>query len=67
MADCKNRKKNIAVCNCTYAGCPRHGECCECVAYHRERDELPACYFDKDAEKTYNRSFANFMKYKRIF
>ncbi len=67
MADCKNRKKNIAVCNCTYAGCPRHGEYCECVAYRRERDELPACYFDKDAEKTYNRSFANFMKYKRIF
>lgn len=67
MADCKNKKKNTAMCNCTYAGCPRHGLCCECVSYHRENNELPACYFDKETEKTYNRSFANFMKNKRIF
>lgn len=64
MADCINRKKNAAMCNCTYAGCARHGVCCECLEYHRRSDELPACYFDKEAEKTYDRSFSNFMRCK---
>ena len=37
-------KKNLAQCNCTYSPCPRKGLCCECVAYHRNMGELPACY-----------------------
>ena len=41
-------------CNCTYK-CPRHGKCCECVAYHR-KSGFPACFFSASAEKTYNRS-----------
>jgi hypothetical protein len=55
-------KKNIAACNCTYYGCLRRGVCCECVAYHRGSGELPACYFDKDAEGSYDRSFKNYLK-----
>lgn len=27
---------NQLPCACTYPGCPRHGKCCECVAYHRD-------------------------------
>ena len=47
-------------CNCTYP-CDKHGVCCECIAYHRKRNELPACYFSKDKEKMYDRSFENYM------
>lgn len=48
-------------CNCTYTACDKHGVCCECIAYHRKRKELPACYFSKEKEKTYDRSIENFM------
>ncbi|MBO4548283.1 MAG: hypothetical protein J5758_03625 [Abditibacteriota bacterium] len=41
-------------CPCTYP-CANHGKCCECVAYHRP-NEAPACFFSKEAEKTYDRS-----------
>jgi len=64
MTECVNLKKNIANCNCTYAGCPRHGICCECLAYHRSNGELPACYFDKKAEKSYDRSIENYLRSK---
>jgi len=36
--------------------------CCECVSYHRNRKELPACFFPANAEKTYDRSIKNFIK-----
>ncbi|MGA2614547.1 MAG: DUF6485 family protein [Spirochaetia bacterium] len=52
---------NKASCNCTYA-CSRKGICCECVTYHRSAGELPACYFSKAAERTYDRSIENFMR-----
>lgn len=48
-------------CNCTYSGCPRKGICCECLHYHRKMNQLPACFFDKDAEKTYDRSIRYFV------
>jgi len=47
-------------CACTYP-CSRHGNCCECIKYHRNRNELPACYFPPQAEKTYDRSIDNFL------
>ncbi len=56
MKPCSNTKE----CPCTYPGCPRHGKCCECIAHHLEADELPACCFSKDVEKTYDRSFRKF-------
>ncbi|MCX5715485.1 MAG: DUF6485 family protein [Candidatus Omnitrophica bacterium] len=66
MTECGNFKKNTAMCNCTYAGCPRHGVCCECLTYHRSSGELPACYFDKKAERTYDRSFESYLKNKGL-
>jgi len=53
-AEC-HKTANLKACNCTYP-CSRKGLCCECVAYHREMGELPACYFGPEAEKTYDRS-----------
>ena len=54
--DCSNTRK----CACTYPGCPRHGKCCQCLAYHLEHDQLPGCCFPPEVEKTYDRSFAKF-------
>lgn len=48
-------------CPCTYS-CPRHGKCCECIAYHKRGGEFPACFFSEDAEKTYDRSFSALVK-----
>ncbi|HAR48621.1 cytosolic protein [Smithella sp. SCADC] len=57
--ECK-KEKNLDKCNCTYEPCSRKGVCCDCLTYHRKNRELPACFFPKDAEKTYNRSFEHF-------
>jgi len=43
-------------CTCTYP-CSRHAKCCECIAYHLRSDEFPACFFSKEAERKYDRSF----------
>ena len=55
--ECK-KEINLKNCNCT-SNCSKKGVCCECIAYHRERNELPACYFSKEKEATYDRSIAN--------
>jgi len=60
---CINIKENKAKCPCTYP-CDRKGICCECIAYHLSLGELPACCFSKEAEKTYDRTFAKFAKDK---
>jgi hypothetical protein len=57
--DC-NIKENLSKCSCTYEPCSRKGKCCECIAYHVETQELPACVFPPDIEKTYNRTFLKF-------
>ncbi|MFA5069382.1 MAG: DUF6485 family protein [Candidatus Omnitrophota bacterium] len=57
--------ENRKACNCSYNSCRRMGVCCECVAYHRKRRELPACYFPADAEKTWDRSIGNFIRHYR--
>lgn len=59
--DCK-KEKNINRCNCTYEPCSRKGVCCDCVQYHLRSRELPACFFDKTAERTYDRSFEHFAR-----
>ena len=56
-----NKPKNIKRCNCTYGGCPRHGVCCECIKYHLAMEQLPACCFPDDIERTYDRSFEKFI------
>ncbi|MCX7908353.1 MAG: DUF6485 family protein [Ignavibacteria bacterium] len=54
-------ERNLNKCNCTYEPCSRKGLCCECLRYHLNNRELPACFFPKDAERTYNRSFEFFI------
>ena len=58
---CENSRDNMAMCNCTYEPCPRKGKCCECLAYHRRSGELPARYFTREEERTYNRSISYFV------
>jgi len=55
-------KSNKRHCNCTYEPCPRKHKCCECIRYHRESGELPACFFSAEAERTYDRSIGNFIR-----
>ena len=57
--ECK-KEQNLEDCNCSYP-CEKKGICCECIKYHRERNELPGCYFDEEAEKTYDRSVEKFL------
>jgi len=59
--ECKE-KENLKDCPCTWSDCPRKGICCECIKYHWGRGELPACFFSKEAEKTFDRSIENFIK-----
>ncbi len=61
MADCSNELP----CACTYS-CERRQKCCECVAYHRDKGEIPGCFFSVAGEKTYDRSFQAFMKDRQI-
>ena len=58
--DC-NVKANRQDCTCTYEPCSRKGKCCECISFHRGSDELPACYFTTDVERSFDRSVARFI------
>ncbi|MBN1289573.1 MAG: hypothetical protein JXA49_08060 [Actinobacteria bacterium] len=60
--ECHNLNKNLSVCNCTYEPCSRKGKCCECLQYHKALNELPACLFPDDVERTYDRSIAKFIE-----
>jgi len=60
--ECPKYAENLQKCNCTYEPCPRKGNCCLCLHYHRQHGELPACFFDEDAERTYDRSIAHFVR-----
>lgn len=36
---------NTHPCSCPNTGCPRHGKCCDCVAFHRdEQNNTPNCF-----------------------
>ncbi len=59
--DCK-QERNLKSCNCSYSPCPRKGICCDCIQYHLQMRELPACAFPKEAEGTYDRSFEHFAR-----
>ncbi len=56
------KSKNLANCNCTYPSCSRKGICCECLRYHLENNELPACCFPPEVEKTFDRSIEKFIE-----
>ena len=57
--DC-HKADNLRACNCTYQSCPRKGMCCECVSYHRDNGQLPACFFPPEVERTFDRSYRRF-------
>jgi hypothetical protein len=59
--DCKQTQNKIN-CNCTYEPCSRKGICCDCLSYHRNSRELPACFFPAAAERTYDRSYEHFAR-----
>lgn len=55
----EDNKKN---CPCTYEPCVRKGLCCDCLQYHRNNGELPACFFPPDIEKKYDRTIEKFIE-----
>jgi hypothetical protein len=59
--ECK-KPENLKRCNCSYEPCSRKGVCCECVAAHLRNRELPGCFFPKEEERTWDRSFENFAR-----
>ena len=59
---CPNYEANLAQCTCTYSSCDKSGLCCQCVAYHRRMGQLPGCFFSKDGEASYDRSYSNFCR-----
>lgn len=63
--ECLREDENLDRCNCTYEFCERKGMCCECVAYHRRKQQLPACYFPEDEERTFDRSIRRFLEINR--
>ncbi|MDO4550197.1 MAG: DUF6485 family protein [Planctomycetia bacterium] len=59
--ECKKMENRKTQCTCSYS-CPKRGMCCECVSSHLRNREVPGCFFPKDAEATYDRSFEYFAK-----
>jgi len=60
MRECKV-EENKADCPCTWEPCSRKGICCECIKYHWELGELPACIFPPEVERTFDRSIQRFI------
>ncbi len=61
IMECK-KENHLKKCNCTYEPCPRKGVCCDCITYHLSKRQIPGCFFPKEAEKTYDRSFEHFSR-----
>lgn len=60
MAEC-NINQNKKRCNCSYEPCSRKGICCECLQYHWQNRELPACFFPDELERTHDRRLERFI------
>ncbi|HIE52924.1 MAG TPA: cytosolic protein [Armatimonadetes bacterium] len=58
--ECPQLERNLADCPCTYEGCSLKGNCCECLRHHLAHQQLPACAFPPEVERTYDRSFRRF-------
>ena len=41
--ECVNKYENEQDCPCDEVNCERHGVCCECIKYHKENGDKPAC------------------------
>jgi hypothetical protein len=59
--ECK-KESHLERCNCSYEPCSRKGACCDCLKYHLQMRQLPACVFPNDAERTYDRSYEHFAR-----
>lgn len=59
--ECKKNENKID-CSCTATTCSTRGVCCDCIRYHREQKEVPGCLFPAAAERSYDRSIANFVR-----
>ena len=59
--ECK-KERNLTTCTCSYDPCSRKGDCCACLQYHLESRELPGCIFNREAERSYDRSFEHFAR-----
>jgi hypothetical protein len=57
-----SKDRNLGNCNCSYEPCSRKGKCCDCITYHLRSNEVPACFFPDQAERTYDRSFRHFAR-----
>ena len=53
MKECR-LDQNLKPCNCSYEPCSRKGRCCECLKYHWDMQEMPACFFPDTVERTYD-------------
>ena len=62
MEKCLRQNENKKRCNCSYEPCSKKGICCECIQYHLSRQELPACAFPDDIERSWDRSFQRFVE-----
>lgn len=60
-AECQNEDMNLKDCLCTYEPCERKAICCECILYHRKKNEIPGCLFPSNVEKEYDRSLRRFI------
>ncbi len=58
------KEQNLQNCPCSHPGCFRKGMCCECVFHHRQKGEIPACFFPAETEEQYisDRGIDNFIK-----
>ncbi|MCK4588994.1 MAG: cytosolic protein [Nanoarchaeota archaeon] len=59
------QNKQIEKCPCTYPGCPNKNNCPECFRSHIQNQELPACFFPPEVEKTFDRSIKRFLSLKK--
>ena len=64
MTACPSQEKNRKDCTCSFA-CDKRGRCCECVAYHRDRGELPGCFFSREGERQGDRSLEALVRDRR--
>jgi len=44
VQQCFRYERNKKECPCDSYSCPRRGQCCECVLYHRVHGGAPACF-----------------------
>ncbi len=60
------KEENLKDCPCTWTACEKRGMCCLCLKSHLNKDELPACCFSAEGERTYDRSIEHFIQdYKK--